>query len=244
MSNTALVATKVVAGRSHVFYKTDPTIVLGTENRRTPPLFGLGLLENADQLMREDGSRANFLGALAEHNSIAGAVERAVEVELGLTTASTCKSPGATRTACTPDVSTQDLSDLVQYLQFLAAPPRIYVDARVEKIGLESFKRMGCATCHKPTFSTIKSKSARLRAVGLHGYTDFRVHDVGGAYKVRTTPLWGLNSYGPPYWHDGSAQSIDEAIRMHSGRATTARSAYERLPADERDVLLKFLKGL
>ena len=245
MSDTALVATKVVAGRSLVFYKADPTVAPGNENRRTPPLFGLGLLENADALMREDGSRVNFFGALAEHQSISGAIEHAIEVELGLTTVSTCRRRVAPRnTECTPDVSTQDLSDLVQYVRFLAAPPRLYIDARVEKMGRESFERMGCAACHTPTFSTIKSKSTSLRAATLAGYTDFQVHDVGGAYKVRTTALWGLNSYGPPYWHDGSAQSIDEAIRLHSGQATAARSGYEKLSEDERDVLLKFLKGL
>lgn len=245
MSNTALVATRVVAGRSLVLYRPASIAVPGMENRRTPPLFGLGLLESADALTKEDGGRRKFFGALAEHQSISAAVEHAIEVELGLTTERTCRRHVAAQNAkCAPDVPTQDLFDLVQYVRFLAAPPRLYADTRVEELGRASFKRLGCAACHTPTFSTMKSKSTSLRAEALNGYTDFQVHDVGGAYRVRTTALWGLNSYGPPYWHDGTAKTIDEAIRLHNGQATDARRSYEHLSEEERDVLLTFLKGL
>ncbi|OQZ05927.1 MAG: hypothetical protein B6D36_07605 [Planctomycetes bacterium UTPLA1] len=61
--------------------------------------------------------------------------------------------------------------------------------------------------------------------------------------EFRTAPLWGL-SRTPPYFHDGSADSIDLAIRKHDGEALTIRQAYEVLSDADRAALLAFLDTL
>ena len=61
--------------------------------------------------------------------------------------------------------------------------------------------------------------------------------------EFRTQPLWGVSHF-PPYLHDGRAQTMDEAIRMHGGEARLIRDAYVNLPADEREDLLTFLRHL
>lgn len=242
MSDTALVATRVEGGRSSVHYNVS-RLSPGFEARRTPPLFGLGLIAESDQLRQTDGTRQRFLGALGEHDSLEGAVNHAAKAELGLRTPELCAETVGKQTECHPDISEQDVQDLVLFIRYLAAPPRLYARGDTSP-GRATFAALGCAACHAPTFSTTGSPFERLRAQHLEGYTDFRMHDVGGKYKVRTTPLWGLNSYGPPYWHDGSAMSIDSAIRLHGGDATTARRDYERLTDEQRDALLAFLKTL
>ena len=242
MSNTALVATSVKGGKSSVHYNVSGP-ASGFEARRTPPLFGLGLIAESDQLRQPDGTRRRFLGALGEHDSLEDAVRHAAKAELGLRIPDLCAKTIGEQAECQADISDKEIQDLVLFIRYLAAPPRLYVRSDTLP-GSTTFAALGCAACHAPTFSTTGSAFERLRARHLEGYTDLRMHDVGGNYKVRTTPLWGLNSYGPPYWHDGSAPSIDGAIRLHGGDATTAREKYERLPDEQRDALLAFLKTL
>jgi CxxC motif-containing protein (DUF1111 family) len=44
--------------------------------------------------------------------------------------------------------------------------------------------------------------------------------------------------------HDGRAETIDEAIRMHGGEGLGARQRYEALDAQQRADLLTFLEAL
>lgn len=46
------------------------------------------------------------------------------------------------------------------------------------------------------------------------------------------------------YLHDGRARTIDEAIRWHGGEGLKAEQAYERLPAGDKDSLIKFINSL
>src|SRR5262249_31791074 len=47
-----------------------------------------------------------------------------------------------------------------------------------------------------------------------------------------------------PYWHDGRAKTLDEAIRLHGGEADAIRKRYERLTPMERQAVLAFLRSL
>ena len=58
-----------------------------------------------------------------------------------------------------------------------------------------------------------------------------------------TRPLWGLAD-SAPYLHDGSAQTIEEAILRHGGEAMTSRRLYEALTEHERGQLRLFLMSL
>ena len=67
---------------------------------------------------------------------------------------------------------------------------------------------------------------------------------VDTAPMIRTAPLWGLR-VRPQLLHDGSALTIDEAIRRHSGQAEKVKLNYVFvLTQQERDQLLAFLKSL
>ena len=59
----------------------------------------------------------------------------------------------------------------------------------------------------------------------------------------RTPPLWGVSD-SPPYYHDGRAATIHEAILLHDGEAAFSASAYRSMPYSHRQQLLSFLGTL
>ena len=63
---------------------------------------------------------------------------------------------------------------------------------------------------------------------------------------IRTAPLWGLR-VRPQLLHDGSALTIDEAIRKHKGQAEEVTKKYLKLVADHPEQarqLIAFLNSL
>ena len=71
-----------------------------------------------------------------------------------------------------------------------------------------------------------------------------------GSNKVPPRPprsgrpaLWGLR-FRRPLLHDGSASTIEEAIRRHGGEAELARQGFDKLSAADRAALLAFLGSL
>jgi CxxC motif-containing protein (DUF1111 family) len=78
------------------------------------------------------------------------------------------------------------------------------------------------------------------------GYTEGNAK----TFEWRTPALWGIglskNSQGGNYFllHDGRARSIEQAILLHGGEATSSRDKYSVLPAPEKQKLIKFLESL
>ncbi|SFD07700.1 CxxC motif-containing protein, DUF1111 family [Chitinophaga sp. CF118] len=161
-----------------------------------------------------------------------------------------------------PEVSTQTVNNVAFYLQTLKAPiQRNQQDPEVINGGAV-FTQIGCENCHKQTLKTGYSPVQSLSNKEFHPYTDLLLHDMGSGlddgytegsaktYEWRTTPLWGLGlsprSQGGSYFllHDGRATSIEQAIEMHGGEATKARTNYSNLSKADKDALLKFLKSL
>lgn len=160
------------------------------------------------------------------------------------------------------EVATQTVHDVVFYLQTLKAPiQRDQNDAEVIS-GKNLFLQIGCESCHKQTLKTGFSAVEALSNKEFHPYTDLLLHDMGNGlddgytegsaftYEWRTPPLWGLglspNSQGGQYFlmHDGRATSIDEAILLHNGEATSSKNQFQNLSQADKDALLKFLKSL
>lgn len=137
--------------------------------------------------------------------------------------------------------------DLVQRIAlYLAAlpPPR----AEPDPAGAALFAAIGCAACHRPSLA------------GAHGevaaWTDLLLHDLGpdldgGATEPgvapsewRTAPLWGtaqVIAAGAGFLHDGSAPTLDVAIRRHGGEAAGARARFLGLAAGDRQRLLDYV---
>ena len=135
-----------------------------------------------------------------------------------------------------PDLVTSKLPALRAYQHSLAAPPPPAgsVDAAVAARGKMLFDK-SCASCHVGGTGTDNNKGV------LHAPSDT---GVDGAYaartaskRYRTTPLRGLWQH-PPYFHDGSAATLD-AVVAHYNRARKLGLT----PAQQKD-LVEYLKSL
>ncbi len=145
-----------------------------------------------------------------------------------------------------PELSEQELFDLVSFVLLLAAPEPDALSADAEH-GEQLFSQIGCAACHVPELDGPRGP--------VGAYTDLLLHDMGSGLadgvemgdalgsEFRTQPLWGVVAVGP-WLHDGRAASLDEAIRLHAGEAQAARDAFVALNASEQGQLISFLEAL
>ena len=145
-----------------------------------------------------------------------------------------------------PELSEQDLFDLVSFVMLLAAPEPEVLSERA-RAGEAVFGRIGCTGCHVRGL------------VGPRGllplYSDLLLHDMGpeladgvvmgeaSGSEFRTQPLWGVAATGP-YLHDGRADTLEAAIAWHGGEGEASRNAFMMLSAEERGQLLAFLNAL
>ncbi|MEZ4463895.1 MAG: di-heme oxidoredictase family protein [bacterium] len=145
-----------------------------------------------------------------------------------------------------PELSGEDLFDLVAFSMLLAAPKPEDPTPETER-GRATFGRIGCAACHVPTL------------VGPRGalpvYSDLLLHDMGESLadgiqmgvatgsEFRTAPLWGVAATAP-YLHDGRAMTLGAAIELHDGEGKRSRDAYVALGEAERAEVLAFLESL
>ena len=114
------------------------------------------------------------------------------------------------------------------------------------------FRQIGCAACHTPDVG------------GVAGvYTDFMLHrlddrDKGGYRETppvpfpndvplpeewKTPALWGVAD-SAPYFHDGSASTLEIAVDRHHGDAANVTATYQHLPTSDRVAIISFLKTL
>lgn len=145
-----------------------------------------------------------------------------------------------------PEMSEQELFDLVSF-SMLTAAPRPDAPTPESEAGRERFTALGCASCHVPTLEGPRGL--------LPLYSDLLLHDMGpqladgivmklaGSSEFRTQPLWGITAVGP-YLHDGRADDLDEAIRLHGGEARRARDAYAAASLADQARVIHFLESL
>ena len=155
-----------------------------------------------------------------------------------------------------PEISRQDLGDLIAFTRFLAPPERVQPMTPQAIIGERTFERLGCVLCHIPS---LESSRGPVKA-----YTDLLIHDMGPdladglnigtpqtssisngltGSEWRTQPLWGVSLVGP-WLHDGRAETLFEAIEMHGGEAQSIRDAFMALSTEEQDQVIEFLEHL
>jgi CxxC motif-containing protein (DUF1111 family) len=93
--------------------------------------------------------------------------------------------------------------------------------------------------------TTAEDVGPHLAGVRIQPFSDLKSHDLGTSARgpIRTTPLWGLNSYGPPYLHDGSAQSIEDAVMAHHGEAEASLREFKALSGQDRALMLDYLRS-
>ncbi len=161
-----------------------------------------------------------------------------------------------------PELPASTVNNVAFYIRTLKQPiPRNQGNPDVIS-GKAIFEEINCSACHVSSLTTGVSDIPLFSEVEFAPYTDLLLHDMGPelddqhvdgnekSFEWRTPPLWGLglapNSQGGDFFlmHDGRAQSIEEAITMHSGEAKTMAEAYSGLNQNEKDQLIKFLENL
>jgi len=145
-----------------------------------------------------------------------------------------------------PELSPQDLFDVVSFAMLLA-PPQPDPPTEQSEAGRELFREMGCEGCH------VQGLVSPRGLIPL--WSDLLLHDMGPEMadgirmglstgsEFRTQPLWGIAPVGP-FLHDGRADTLDDAIRWHGGEAQAARDAYVEANEDERGRVIAFLESL
>jgi len=160
------------------------------------------------------------------------------------------------------------LSDIEAFADFmrLLAPPSPAPDTPSIKHGRDAFTSVGCALCHTPTLTTGRAiasgsstaPSAALSNQPVNLWSDLLVHHMGAALadgitqggagpdEFRTAPLWGV---GQRLFllHDGRTTDLVKAIEAHKSHGSEARGVierFDRLPREQQQDIVNFLRAL
>jgi len=155
-----------------------------------------------------------------------------------------------------PDLVTPKLADLLDYQLSLRTPepPAHSFNREAASRGQRLFRgEAGCASCHQsPNFTDVLS-GPRRTVPFLHDPAEVGTDPAYAARtatgKYRTTPLRGLWQH-PPYFHDGSARTLEEAVDIMLGGGKPNQyldkknlEPHKLLP-EQREDLLNFLRSL
>jgi mono/diheme cytochrome c family protein len=135
----------------------------------------------------------------------------------------------------TEDLVRPNLGALVDYQLSLSAPtpPAGSFDSAAAQRGRSVFEGAGrCASCHQGERRTQEELHAASE-IGVDGTYATRT----ATKRYRTTPLRGLFQH-PPYFHDGSARTLD-AVVDHYVRVMSLN-----LTAGQRADLVEYLKSI
>lgn len=152
-----------------------------------------------------------------------------------------------------PEIDQAAIDAADAFVRFLA-PPAPLKPTGSSKRGRKVFSEIRCDACHLPKLRTGDSPVKALRYKEVAAYTDLLLHDMGPDLadiclglatpsEFRTEPLMGLR-LSEHFLHDGRAKSVEEAIRLHAGEASSSRDKFNALSEADRKALLEFLKSL
>jgi len=246
--------------------------------RTSPGVYGLGLLEAiTDEQLRELVRRRLYLrfgvkGRLGEVAKSEGGLPRVGRFGWKASFASLdeqvvaalANELGNRKGQAGQEESQQGaaVADLTAYLRSIAVPARDRESVDRSKRGAGLFSRVGCATCHKPSWDRVGvagSKERLARPEKIYPFTDLLLHDMGPGLRAnnsdalsaywRTPALWGIGvqaSVSPQagFLHDGRARTVLEAILWHAGEAQHSIARFQALSPRDRDHLLGFLSSL
>jgi CxxC motif-containing protein (DUF1111 family) len=210
-----------------------------------------------------DGRIGKF-GWKAQTATLSEFVQAACANELGLGNPNQPQPRPLSNPAYEPrglDLTQEQCDQITAFVASLDAPTeRVPSDIQGQTeaaLGKKLFSTIGCAECHTPNLGSIE---------GI--YSDLLLHRMGvemvgsGAYyekavpvpdassttgatasEWRTPPLWGVAD-SAPYMHDGRAETLEEAIRLHGGQAKQSALRFAGLSESEQKQLVAFLKTL
>lgn len=169
----------------------------------------------------------------------------------------------------TPEMSTDNFHAFMVWHRGLAIPrARNLQDPDVQR-GKRLFMEMGCASCHRPSWTTGNDNYWRPDVIAgkdlpkypnqtIYPYSDFvqhRLHMINDIHNswCRTTPLWGrglslANTGAQDRLHDCRARNEVEAILWHGysqeSDAFESAKKFYNLPKEDRDAVVKFLQSI
>ena len=162
------------------------------------------------------------------------------------------------------EMSDQDYYDFMVWHRGLAVPQARGLNNDQVKRGKKLFTEMGCATCHRPQWTTGNDNIKKIGKLPQYAkqtiwpYSDFvqhrlyMVNDIRGGW-CRTTPLWGrglsVQETGrSDRMHDCRARTVIDAIMWHG--YSKQSDAYEisqkfyNLPKADREAVVAFINAI
>jgi CxxC motif-containing protein (DUF1111 family) len=151
-----------------------------------------------------------------------------------------------------PRTGRRGIDNFASFMKLLAPVGR-GPTGEAARIGEQMFHAIGCAACHTPSLETGPSSNPLFNHRQVPLFSDLLLHDIGtgdgiaqgvaAPEEIRTPALWGLR-FRRPYFHDGSAATLEESIGRHANEADLSRRGYERAADSDRAALLAFLRSL
>lgn len=171
------------------------------------------------------------------------------------------------------EMDDEDFIDFMVWHRGLAVPAARNVDDPDVITGKELFEQIGCAYCHRPSWTTGDdnfydpngfftkgdSRLPRYPNQTIWPYSDLVQHKLHMENDIRTgwcrtTPLWGrglhqmcTGSVTADRLHDNRARNVIEAIMWHGNTKSDARMTVEKfrnLSKAERDAIVKFIDSI
>jgi CxxC motif-containing protein (DUF1111 family) len=162
------------------------------------------------------------------------------------------------------EMENQDYIDFMVWHRGLAVPAARNLDDPTVQKGKKLFQDAGCATCHRPSWTTgpdnysgdpmVAGKLPRYPYQKIWPYTDLLQHRLEMVNNIRTgwcrtTPLWGRGlsekcTGAGEHLHDMRARNYTEAILWHGGDAQRAKDKFHNMSKEDRDALVKFLESI
>ena len=185
--------------------------------RNTPALFGVG-----------QTLPIHWSGDLDELHDVELTI-RAIQFGKGLVQAEAYDSLGPPHSG-----RSAELDALAAYLAAIEVPASPYsAEEETIRSGESTFTELGCPVCHSPPL-----------------YTDLLLHDVGtgdpakeknshGRATIFDTPSLRFTWMTAPYFHDGSAVTLEEVLRTE-----TVHNIFDKIDADQLDALITFMRAL
>lgn len=150
-----------------------------------------------------------------------------------------------------------DVDAFVDAMRLSAPPTPMPLNAETQA-GHDAFQKVGCGLCHSETLTTANSYNTGMSNVQYHPFSDFALHHMGenladgitqgqaGPDEFRTAPLWGVGQR-LFFLHDGRTTDLMNAIEQHRSPGSEASEvvrAFKRLPPDQQQAILDFLRSL
>lgn len=170
------------------------------------------------------------------------------------------------------EMTDEEYTDLMVWHRGLAVPAARNVDSEEFERGRQLFSEIGCAYCHRPSWTTgadiVRDPNLMLASSSMPSYpnqkiwpyTDMVQHklhminDIRGEW-CRTTPLWGrglhqsiTGSAGADRLHDCRARTVIEAIMWHGfspqSDARYSTEQFRNLSKEDRDAICFFINSI